>query len=178
MPVPVRKKSDFNEAFAELIGSEGTFTDSPKDPGNWTGGKLGLGVLKGTKYGIAANTFPQLDIKNLTLLDAKGIYRKHYWDAFQGDELDHEMAFQLFDGEVNSGLGNATKWLQQALGITVDGRFGPATLAAVKAADPMLLMILFNAYRLDFMTGLNNWPDAGRGWARRIAGNLIKSVTP
>jgi len=30
----------------------------------------------------------------------------------------------------------------------------------------------FNAERLDFYTKLTKWPTFGKGWARRVAGNL------
>ena len=33
----------FNKAFENVIGVEGGFSDDPKDPGNWTGGKEGSG---------------------------------------------------------------------------------------------------------------------------------------
>ena len=46
----------FDEVFARLIGHEGGYSADPKDPGNWTGGRPGVGKLLGTKYGIAANT--------------------------------------------------------------------------------------------------------------------------
>jgi lysozyme family protein len=68
--------SNFDDSFKELIGQEGGVTKNPKDPGDWTGGKVGVGILKGTKLGIAANTYPHLDIENLTVADAKTIYRK------------------------------------------------------------------------------------------------------
>jgi lysozyme family protein len=34
------------------------------------------------------------------------------------------------------------------------------------------MILNLNAERLDFMTRLSNWPNAGKGWARRIAKNL------
>jgi lysozyme family protein len=49
-----------------IFAGEGGYTKNAKDPGNWTGGKVGKGILKGTKYGIAAASFPNLDIANLT----------------------------------------------------------------------------------------------------------------
>ena len=49
------------------------------DPGNWTDGKVGVGELKGTKYGIAASAHPTLDIAGLTLPAAEAIYEREYW---------------------------------------------------------------------------------------------------
>ena len=49
----------------ELMVSEGGFTNDPNDRGNWTSGKIGVGELKGTKYGISAMAYPLEDIKNI-----------------------------------------------------------------------------------------------------------------
>ncbi|MEX8191582.1 glycosyl hydrolase 108 family protein [Comamonas guangdongensis] len=37
--------------------------------------------------------YPQLDIKSLTLADAKVIYRRDYWNRAHCDELPHGVAF-------------------------------------------------------------------------------------
>jgi len=57
----------FEESFKVLIGHEGGYSDDRNDPGNWTGGKVGVGELLGTKYGVAANSYPMEDIQGLTL---------------------------------------------------------------------------------------------------------------
>jgi hypothetical protein len=57
--------SDFDRIFDFVVGSEGGFTDNPADPGNWTGGKIGAGECRGTKFGISAGAHPDLDIANL-----------------------------------------------------------------------------------------------------------------
>lgn len=44
-----------------------TVTDDRNDKGNWTGGRVGVGQLKGTKYGISAAAYLHLGIKSLTL---------------------------------------------------------------------------------------------------------------
>jgi lysozyme family protein len=45
--------SDFNIAFELTVGHEGGYSNNPDDPGNWTGGDVGEGQLKGTKYGVS-----------------------------------------------------------------------------------------------------------------------------
>ena len=34
------------------------------------------------------------------------------------------------------------------------------------------VVLLFNAERIEFYTGLRGWISFGKGWARRVAGNL------
>ncbi len=163
---------NFDIAIGRLLSHEGGFTADKRDPGNWTGGVVGVGELKGTKFGIAANTYPTLDIRNLSFAQATGIYRRDFWDALRCGELPFVVAFQLLDAAVNSGPRQAVRWLQRAVGVADDGLIGSATQAAVRKADPNDIAFRFNAERLDFMTRLKNWPVHGAGWSRRIAGNL------
>lgn len=163
---------NFDTFIRRILSHEGGYSVDPKDPGNYTGGRVGVGALKGTKFGIAANTYPTLDIKNLTWDQAAALYRRDFWDSAKASILPPAVGFQLLDGAVNSGVRRATQWLQRAARVADDGILGPASLAAIKAADPNDLVFRFLAERLDFMTGLTNWPNHGKGWARRIAANL------
>lgn len=165
---------NFDQAFEILVGHEGEFSDNPKDPGNWTGGKVKSGVLKGTKYGIAANTYPNEDIRNLTLARAKELYLRDYWGKLRMDEVPEEVRFDLFDAAVNSGVTQAAKFLQRAVGVPDDGIIGHRTLMVANLMDPQLLDKRMSGHRLRFMADLRVWPDFARGWARRIANNLIE----
>lgn len=163
---------NFDAAFDRLMGHEGGFSEIASDPGNWTGGRVGAGVLKGTKYGIAANTYPNLDIRNLTKDEAKAIYRQDFWNRVNADKLADGVAFQLFDFAINSGIETAVRYLQRALGVADDGKWGPVSQAAADATSETDIIMQLNAERLDFMTRLKAWPDFSRGWARRICTNL------
>ena len=46
----------FDKVFNRVIGHEGGFQNMHHDRGNWTGGKVGEGELKGTKFGLSAMT--------------------------------------------------------------------------------------------------------------------------
>lgn len=167
----------FRTFIDRLLAHEGGYSADRNDPGNWTGGAKGVGQLKGTKFGIAANTYPTLDIKNLTREQAIEIYRRDFWLRAKCDQMPRAAAFQLLDGAVNSGIGQAARWLQRAASVADDGLIGPMTLAAIKRMDPNDLVLRFNAQRLDFMTRLKNWPHHGAGWVRRIAANLNHAAT-
>ena len=162
---------DFDTAFERLIGHEGAFSNDPKDPGNWTGGKVGTGQLKGTKYGIAANTYGHLDIEHLTLEQAKGIYRSDFWDIL---EVAHPaIKFQLFDAAVNHGRGNAVRLLQRAVGVADDGAWGKVSQAALEQIDCNDVLLRFLAHRFKFWASLQAFDFYGRGWVRRGADNLL-----
>lgn len=162
----------FDEAFETLIGHEGGLSTIRSDPGNWTGGKVGVGDLRGTKYGISAASYPGEDVRNLTLDRAKAIYRRDFWNKVRGDDLPYVVAFNLFDGAVNSGPARAIMWMQEAAGVAADGIIGPKSIAAFHV-HPEALAARYNGIRLRFMAGLSTWSTFGKGWARRIADNLM-----
>lgn len=163
----------FEQAFETLIGHEGKFQNSPKDRGNWTTGFIGQGENKGTKYGISSMSYPHLDIANLTLEQAKVIYKRDFWSKAGCSSLPGGLAFDVFDTAVNSGVPRAAMLLQEALGVDADGKIGPITRAAIAAeSSKAALQARFNGERLQFMTDLGTWPTYGKGWARRIAANL------
>ncbi|MBI5189948.1 MAG: secretion activator protein [Nitrospirae bacterium] len=164
---------NFDKAFEMLIDHEKGFSKDPNDPGNWTGGVPYRGELKGTKYGIAANTYPDLDIENLTLDLAKEIYRRDFWGKLHLDELPENVRFDLFDAAVNSGVRRAAKFLQAAARVVQDGDIGPATIAAANAMNPEQLDSALSGHRILFMADLQTLPHYARGWMRRIGNNLI-----
>jgi lysozyme family protein len=169
---------NFDDAFKLVIGHEGAFTDDAKDTGNWTSGKIGIGKLNGTKYGISAAAYPSIDIKNITLEHAKEIYKRDYWLKYFCELVPSEARFSYFDALVNSGPGNKTRqgaiiWLQKALGVTADGIIGNKTLSALKGFNGSILAMKLNGYRLLFLTELKAWGVYGKGLTARVAKNLI-----
>ena len=117
-------------------------------------------------------TYPELDIPNLTLEEAKAVYKRDWWDKLGMDKFRPAMSYQMFDAAINHGMHNATEMVQRAAGAKDDGIIGPKTRAAVAAMDLNDLLMRFLAERLEFMTVISTWPRFGKGWARRIAHNL------
>lgn len=154
---------NFDTAFEQLISHEGGYVFDARDPGGET------------KFGISKRTYPTLDIRNLTLADAKAIYLRDFWQRAQCDKLHPDLAFDVFDASVNSGVGQAIRWLQRSAGVADDGVVGPLTLAAIQRLDDTsAIRARFSGHRLDFMTRLSTFDVFGKGWARRIATNLQK----
>lgn len=151
----------FDEAFKIVIGHEGGYVNHPSDPGGET------------KFGVCKRAYPNEDIKNLTLERAKAIYRRDFWDVIHADEIPKHVRFAVFDAAVNSGVKQAVKWLQRTVGVVDDGAIGHKTLSAITAMDPYKLAAVFNGQRLKFMADLKTWDTFGKGWARRVAENLI-----
>ncbi|WP_230369134.1 glycoside hydrolase family 108 protein [Paludibacterium denitrificans] len=132
----------FDEAFESLIGHEGGYVNNPADPGGET------------KFGISKRSYPGVDIKSLTLDQAKAIYLRDFWKSVGCDAVPLTAAFDLFDMAVNSGVKRAITTLQTAAAVTADGILGPVTLRAVAAMPGATLVARFNGARLNFMTNL------------------------
>jgi lysozyme family protein len=154
----------FDQAFDRLLGHEGGYSNNSAD----TGGETMWGV---TARVARADGYLG-EMRDLPRDRAKSIYRRLYWDAVRADQLPDSVRFDVFDGAVNSGPAQSIKWLQRAAGSADDGILGPKTIAAAAAAGPAL-SARFNGHRLSFMADLPTWGSFGKGWARRIAKNLL-----
>lgn len=85
-----------------------------------------------TKYGIAQNKNPNVDVALLNLDEAMSIYYDLYWLTGRCDVLPFEVAIIHFDGCVNVGVMRAAKMLQIAAEMeNVDGIIGRMTTASV-----------------------------------------------
>ena len=165
--------SNFDSMFAVVSGHEGDFSDNPADPGNWTSGVVGIGSCRGTKFGISAAAYPDIDIANLTLDEARSLYRRDYWDRINGDLLPAPIALLVFDAAINSGAARAISWLQGIVHVQRDGIIGQNTLVAINQAanTPKGITSLcseFLTQRLMFMTSLATWKTFGPGWTQRL----------
>ena len=155
---------NFETAFDLLITHEGGFSNHPDDPGGAT--------MYGVTEAVARAEGYTGSMKDLTLDFAKSVYRKRYWDACRCDQMPDPLRYPLFDAAVNSGPGQAIKWLQSAVGVKVDGAIGPVTQQAVNVLPAQVTRQKMVGARLRFMTNLANWPSFSKGWARRIAAIL------
>lgn len=131
-----------------------------------------------TKYGIDKRSHPDLDIKNLTLEHAKGIYRSQYWHTLYDSLSSQLIANKLFDTGVNIGPSRAVRIAQKAcvscgIQLVIDGRFGPGTLSAINAADPVKLLESMREQQASYYRAIvAKDPSQARfikGWLRRAA---------
>lgn len=158
--------SSFDDAFAALIGNEGGYVNNPADPGGETMWGITARVARANGYAGP--------MKALSLETAKSIAKTVYWDPLHLDEFDPRIAFQILDSNYNGG--QTVRWAQAAAGAAVDGKMGPATIAALKSVDPHAFVMSFLSQRLVYLTNLSTWATFGRGWSRRIANNMQRGI--
>lgn len=151
----------FDVAINRLLTNEGGYVNNPKDPGGETNWGITIGFARANGYAG--------DMHAMTREQAIALYRAGFWNLIDGDELPDLLGFQVLDFAVNSGISTAIRKLQSAAGVADDGRFGPVSIAALKAIPPSVLTFRFLSLRLDFMRALSTWSTFGKGWAGRIA---------
>lgn len=100
---------------------EGVYSDDPDDAGGET------------KYGISKKAYPDLNIKELSIEDAKLIYLRDYYAPMKISSIvDDELAWQVFDFGVNAGNSRSVKMLQRLVGAFPDGSIGKKTIAKIE----------------------------------------------
>jgi lysozyme family protein len=119
----------FLKAFKYIMFYEVGYINDPIDSGGET------------KHGISKRSYPNLDIKNLTLDQAKEIYFRDFWVKAKCEQIENDdVAVKFFDSCVNVGISQAVKLMQRALRaagtqVTEDGIIGPITLKAINEAE-------------------------------------------
>lgn len=148
---------NFDQAIVFILKYEGGYSNDPLDKGGET------------KYGISKRAHPTVDIKNLSLEDAKKIYKRDYWIAPRVDLLCPEIRLPLFDACVNHGRGYSVKALQKILKVKIDGNIGSRTKFACKEYDNKKLLVHnFLSARLRKYLAISSFDVYGYGWCRRL----------
>lgn len=150
----------FDTAIERVLAVEKGYVNDPSDPGGET------------NWGISKRSYPNIDIKNLTKDGATAIYKRDFWDVIDADKLPSSVVYQLFDFAVNSGIQTAIRYFQRVLKVADDGHYGPVSKQAASEMNECDMLLNLVAERLDFMTRLKNWPNAGKGWCNRMVENL------
>jgi lysozyme family protein len=190
--------------FNWLMALEGiATTDLPTDNGGLT--KAGYTQAAWANY---CQTIGQVitSVAAASLAEISAAYDLMFFQKGGCDKIaDSRLAFAVFQWEVNHGLTGGIEALQQAaddvakyptsttalqtaVGITVDGNFGPATEAMVNACDPMATITAFlgiqdawyRAYaeRVPAQAvNLNGWLNRSIRTKNLISGNPIDEGT-
>lgn len=163
--------TNWQKSFELMLQSEGGFVNHPRDPGGMTN----LGVTKATWESWVGREVDEAEMRGLTADKVDPLYKERYFDAVRGDELPIGLDYLMFDFAVNAGAGRAIKILQSAVGVTPDGGFGPITMAAVQAVDPVDLIERFSQAKEDFYRSLTTFSTFGKGWLNRVADVKVKA---
>lgn len=169
-------KDNFAPALVCVLVHEGGKDDDPRDPG----GRTAYGIIQ-RRYNQyrKAKGLPARDVWLIAPDERSEIYKVYYWDVCRAADLPAGLDYCVFDACVNSGDGQAAKWLQRALNdvraksgqsaIAVDGRIGDGTVQAANAIDDVDAVIAaLSERRLAMLRNLKTWKFYGTGWSRRV----------
>lgn len=161
--------AEFEPAVEFVLSNEGGYEPPlPADPGGET------------NFGISKRAYPSLDIKALTVDQAKAIYLRDYWKF--GAVNDQTLANKILDICANLGETAGVKLLQLSLvdlwkyqlsggQVAQDGKWGPQTLAFVNqsAAESLLadlrVRLVWRYHELILHSGASD--TLALGWFRR-----------
>ena len=157
-------RDHFEEAICDTLQREGGYVNDPADLGGET------------HYGISRRAYPDLDIKSLTLEQAREIYRRDYWDAVGLGMVRHRaLACKVFDLGVNAGARRAVRWLQTAYNLVasssalaIDGKIGPASAKAINGCPHEAALIAAVKYQAAHHYVSQNRPRFLAGWLNRL----------
>lgn len=128
---------DIDTLIDQVIDREGGYVNHPADRGGPT--------VYGITQAVARANGYRADLRHMPRAVAAGIYRRIYWAGPHFDAIAGKapaIAAEMFDTGVNMGPKTAATFLQRSLNalnrgatdyadVAVDGRIGPATLAAL-----------------------------------------------
>ena len=162
-----------------LIEREGGYVHDPVD----RGGPTNYGITQRTLRAWRGQAVIPGDVRAMTQSEARAIYRQRYVDAPGFAKLPDPLRAQVVDDGVLSGPRQAVKDLQRAIGgVTVDGRLGPKTRAAltrrgVAAVHAQLIQV--RAARIGRI--VHRDPSQARflkGWLTRITAFALDLAEP
>lgn len=158
-------EANFANSLALVLKSEGGNDDDPADHG----GRTSRGITQ-REYDawLAEHDRPDLDVWKASDSDIRAIYHDEYWNPWC-PLIPVGSDYVFFDMCVNAGPSRAIVLGQRALGVKDDGRVGPVTRAAFKAAmaDPVKLLNAYTAAKRNFYLSLHQ-PRFTKGWLNRV----------
>lgn len=161
--------SNYRQCLNWVLGSEGGWSDDPRDPGGAT--MKGITQTVYNAYRVS-RSLPVQTVHLISDDELQAIYKMQYWDKVDGDDLPIGLDYCVFDAAVNSGVIRAIQWLQTILGCKPDGVIGLETSAYIKMIfDVPSTIARYDAQRVSFLERLRTWNVFGKGWSNRV--NLV-----
>lgn len=148
----------------DIIEIEGGYVNDPHDLGGET------------KYGISKRSYPNEDIRNLTVERAIEIYTRDFWNPNRLNEIKNQtVANIIFRFCVHAGSYRAIKLVQQTVNdyipITIDGVIGSQTLNAINTINDNCLQsslrVTICRYYLRLVTRIPSQEKFLKGWIKR-----------
>lgn len=164
MALSVGHSQAFIEALDFLLAREGGYVNHPDDPG----GETNLGISK--------RSYPNEDIRRMTRERAAFIYHRDYWLPNRCGDMPRWIALPMFDFAVNAPASSARIALQRVVYAHPDGKLGPKSMDAIKAAvschgEREIGLQFIDARLVRYIRRVQNGRSSPKfllGWTRRL----------
>lgn len=149
-----------------ILEEEGGYSNAAHDSGGMT--MHGIIQREYDRY-RKSKGLPLQWVKNISSDEQNEIYWNEYWLP-RCPNLPAGLDLSFFNIAVNAGPSEAVRLLQQALGISIDGNYGPLTaavVAAIKPDDVPRLIRSFDADEENWYRHLSKFQYFGKDWIGR-----------
>jgi len=165
-------KENLAQTLAYINEDEGPEVNiSASEPGGSSCHGVTMEVLQeyNKTHGIAVPTLD--DMKAMTAALAGTIFQWRYLDALRFNELPTAIDYRLADAAISLGETGSCLIVQMALTMyPCTGIMDEATLAAIKGAEPIVILSALDAAWLAWKHGLTStgWSTFNHGWINRV----------
>lgn len=154
--------ASFEKCIPHILRHEGGYVFDPDDPGGET------------NFGISKRAFPEIDIKKLTIEDAKKIYLHDYWARMRLHDIKSDrLSLHIFDHGVNVGTGRAIYLVQHVAGVEIDGKIGPKTIEGINNVVEQSAIDQYSALRIEYYNRIvlqkPSLQKFLKGWKSRVS---------
>jgi lysozyme family protein len=166
-----------NHMLTVLIAREGGYVDHPDDKGGPT--KFGITIAALSEWRHKECTAE--DVRELEEPEARSIYTSRYFIGPGYGHLENEdLQALLLDCAAQFWHDDATRWLQNAVGVPEDGVCGPHTIMAANKIEPWKVMVRIMSQRIQRRGQRINkhreQAEFAEGWANRDK-ELLDGIT-
>jgi len=172
------------DPIADILRREKGFVDDPDDGGGPTNFGITIETLcdwRRSVDGFVPTTVKDIRevMQNLSAKEARAIYRQNYIQKPRFGDIKHpELRALVIDTGVLHGRHRAARWLQEIVGVEVDGRVGPMTLGAVNGRQwrSIYKKLLARRYRgfADYVQSKPSQLKWLEGWVNRANEFLLR----
>ena len=171
--MPLRGTGTNDDIIAAILEHEGGYVNNPADKG----GATNFGITQETLSEWLKRPAAIRDVEALTKSEAIRIYTELYLRRPGLERIaDPRLRHLVVDSGVQHGQQRVVKWLQALLNVTVDGKLGPKTGAAINGEDPTRLFNRLLARRIRWYGSLISSERSqavfAHGWMKRVASFL------
>ncbi|MGB8698251.1 MAG: glycosyl hydrolase 108 family protein [Thermosynechococcaceae cyanobacterium] len=168
----------FAKALEFTLPAEGGQVDNPVDPG----GRTNKGIIQSVyNHYRSQKGLPNKDVFDISDAEVGEIYFTMYWKPAQCDVMTLPLAVVHFDTAVNFGVRGSIQFLQEALGLSADGIFGPQTQGHLQSnnnkATAKKMVVGRIAYRHQRVAENPSQEIFLQGWLNRDNG-LMQFIQP